>query len=86
MIYWIIYYWIIYDINWSNQAANVIQHLLRLNFLSLSISLTEKAESNAFYKYEYEYTICMLYKTLEKNPTGNLKNHFWRSSRAVKGF
>ena len=24
---------------------------------------TVKAESNTFYKYEYEYTLCVLYKT-----------------------
>ena len=33
--------------------ANVIQNL-RLIFLSLSMSGIAKAESNTFYKYEYE--------------------------------
>ena len=41
--------------------ANVIQNL-RLIFLLLSISGTVKAESNSFYKYEYEYKLCVLYK------------------------
>ena len=32
-------------------------------FLSLSISGTAKEESNTFYKYEYKYTLCAIYKT-----------------------
>ena len=32
-------------------------------FLSLCTSGTVKAESNIFHKYEYEYTLCALYKT-----------------------
>ena len=31
--------------------------------LSLSFSGILKVESNTFYRYEYEYTICVLYKT-----------------------
>ena len=27
------------------------------------ISGTARVESNTFYKYEYEYTLCVLYKT-----------------------
>ena len=32
-------------------------------FLLLPISGTVKAERNTFYKYEHEYTSCVLYKT-----------------------
>ena len=42
--------------------ANLIQQL-RVIFPSLSIPEIVKAESNTFYKYEYEYTVCVLYKT-----------------------
>ena len=45
-----------------NIGSNVIQKL-RLIFLSLSISGIVKAGSNTFYKYEYKYKICVLYKT-----------------------
>ena len=48
--------------NWPNKAANIIPKL-RLIYLSLSISGIIKAGSNTFYKYEYEYKICALYKT-----------------------
>ena len=55
--------------------ANVIQNL-RIIFLSLSISEIVKAGSNTIYKYEYEYTICVLYKTQialpEKSPNAEL--------------
>ena len=50
-----------YQISWSNRAINIIQKL-RLIFLSLTISGIVKAESNTFYKYEYEYTICVQHK------------------------
>ena len=50
------------EINWSNQAANVTKNL-GIIFLLLSISGIVKAGSTTFYKYEYEYTICVLYKT-----------------------
>ena len=43
------------------KVANIIQKL-RLIFLSLSISGTVKGGSNTFYKYEYKYKICVLYK------------------------
>ena len=65
---------------------------LGLTFLLLSISEIVKVGSNTFSKYEHEYKLCALYKsqtglckwvdrwTGEKNSTGNLKNHFWKSS------
>ena len=52
-----------YYINWSNEAANVIQNPKHSFILSLFISGIVKVESNTFYKYEYEYTICVIYKT-----------------------
>ena len=42
-------------------SGKCIQNV-RLILLSLSISGTVKAESNTFYKYECEYTLCVLYK------------------------
>ena len=84
-------------LNWTNQAANVIQKLI-LIFLLLSLSGIVKAGSNTFYKYEYEYEICALIKPkqasvnrwvdkqVKKNHTGNLKNHLWSSSCALKKF
>ena len=43
-------------------GAKCIQKF-RLVFLTLFISGIVKPGGNAFYKYEYEYTICVLCKT-----------------------
>ena len=69
--------------NWSNQAANIIQKL-RLIFLLLSISGIVKARGNTFRKYEYEYKLYLPYSLLwigEKNLTGTFKNHLSRNSK-----
>ena len=60
-----IHCWIIikYYVNWSNQAADVIQRLSIAFMYPFSISGIVKAGTNTFHKYGYECKICVLYKT-----------------------
>ena len=46
--------------NWSNQAANAIQTKYLFFFCFPSEGIV-KTGRNTFYKYEYEYKVCLPY-------------------------